>query len=231
MVIIYADGCNLEKTKELYDKNIVEGYTTNPTLMKKEGITNYEKFIKDFIEIVPDKPVSFMILTDYYVDDIIYQAEKISSFGDNIYVKIPVTNTYGQSNVKIIHELSEKGIKINITSVFTFDQLYEIMSYKYKSEIIISVFTGRIMNTHIDPKLHFDYVNIYLRKYLYPNIKTLWASSRELYNIRQAKDCKADIITLSYDLIDKLNLIGKNLTEYSIETTKMFYNDGKGYEL
>jgi len=158
-------------------------------------------------------------------DNIKEQAYKISSFGDNIFVKIPITDIRGNSNLTLIKELHNEGLKINITGAFTSHHAREILDCRFKSKIIISVFSGRIANTGIDPE---ELIKYHYIKYD-TNIKILWASAREIFNIVQAIKCNCDIITLDYSLLDKRHLIGKDLNDYSIETIKMFYNDAKGY--
>ena len=222
---IYADGANLEEIKYLYDEPLIKGFTTNPTLMKNQGIYNYESFAKELLEVVKDKPISFEIFADDS-DSIIKQARYISSWANNVYVKIPVTNTKGEFLGKAIKELSNDGVKLNITAVFTNEQVKKIYTtLNKKTHTIVSIFSGRIADTGIDPVNHFRICLKNKNEYSEHYVDFLWASPRELYNIYDAEKAGANIITVSQDLISKFKNIGKDLNTFSKETVEMFYND------
>ena len=228
---IYADGADLDSIKLFYDNPLIKGFTTNPTLMKKNGINNYEDFAKNILNIVKDKPISFEVFADE-TNSIIEQAKYISSWGSNVYVKIPVTNTKGDFLKSVIETLSKDGVKLNITAVFTYEQVENIISaLGGNTPSVVSIFSGRIADSGIDPVKHF--IECKRSKNFKSNIEFLWASPRELYNIYHAEEAGADIITISEELINKLQNIGKNLDEFSKETVKMFYNDAlmAGYKL
>ena len=227
---IFADGANFKEFKLLCDNALIKGFTTNPTLMKNQGIKDYEMFAKQILSEVRQKPISFEIFADE-TNSIIKQARYISSWAENVYVKVPVTNTKGEFLGEVIKTLSSEGVKLNITAVFTREQVREISTVLNKNtKAIISIFSGRVADTGVDPIKHFQECS---EKYRTENIEFLWASPRELYNIFNAEDAGADIITISLDLINKLKNIGKDLTEYSKETVQMFYNDAltAGYKL
>tara|TARA_B100000959_G_C14687987_1_gene503479 strand:- start:130 stop:726 length:597 start_codon:yes stop_codon:yes gene_type:complete len=191
--------------------------------MRKSGVKNYEKFAKKLIKVIK-KPISFEVFSDE-VDEMYIQAKKISSWGNNVYVKIPIVNSKGVSTIRLIKKLNFEKIKLNITAVFTFDQVNKIIStLNSKTPSIISIFAGRIADTGIDP-INIIKRSIKLKKNN-KNIKILWASTREVLNIYQAANINCDIITVPIVIIKKLNLYKKNLKKYSIETAKDFYLDG-----
>ena len=228
---IFADGADINQIKIFYDDPLIKGFTTNPTLMRNQGIDNYENFAKEILSIVKAKPISFEIFADDS-DSIIKQARYISSWASNIYVKIPVTTTSGEFLGEAIKKLSNDGIKLNITAVFTIEQVKNIINnLNQNTPAVISIFSGRIADAGIDPVKYFS--KCIENKKENSNIEFLWASPRELYNLFHAEDAGADIITISQDLINKLPNIGKDLSLYSKETVKMFYNDAKaaGYQL
>ena len=226
MVAIYLDSGDLKQIEALADK--VEGFTTNPSLMKKGGITNYTQFAKMVLSLIGGKPVSFEVFADD-VEGIQRQAETIASWGENIWVKVPVVSTTGISNHQIIRSLGRQGIKVNITAVMTQQQLGILGSDLWRNTpSIISIFAGRIADTLENPEIIFNYGKMrcaHLKK-----CQFLWASTREIYNIKQAETCGADIITISSDILRKISLKGKNLQQYSIDTVKQFYEDAKGIE-
>lgn len=223
---IYLDGADLDIVKKENNNSLIKGYTSNPSLMHQSGIKSYENFIKDFLKITK-KPVSFEV-TDDELDNIEIQARKISSFGKNIYVKIPVTNTKGNSTIPIIKKLTKDNIKLNITAIFTTHQLQEIINnINSNTEIILSIFAGRIADTGVNPENLFIETKKFIINKKKENFKLLWASVREVYNIYQADKVGCDIITVTQDILKKVVLKNKNLKEYSIETVKMFYNDAK----
>jgi len=220
---IYADGADYYDFVTLNKSKIIKGFTTNPTLMRKSGVKNYEKFAKKLIKVIK-KPISFEVFSDE-LDEMYIQAKKISSWGNNVYVKIPIVNSKGVSTIRLIKKLNLEKIKLNITAVFTFNQVNKIINIlNYQTPSIISIFAGRIADTGIDP------INILKRsiklKKNNKNIKILWASTREVLNIYQAENINCDIITVPIGIIKKLNLYKKNLKKYSIETAKDFYLDG-----
>lgn len=219
---IYADSVNLSVIKNLYNNPLIKGFTTNISLMRKHGIKNYQSFAKQVLSLVTDKPVCFGTFADKN-HEIIQQAKFISSWSKNVYVKIPVVNTKGEFLGKVIEKLSNDGIKLNITAVFTKKQVAEIKTVLNKNmPAIISIFSGRISETGIDPITHFKEC---ISEKNQKNIDFLWASSRELFNIYHAEKAGADIITITQDIINKFKNIEKDLNLFTIETVNMFYND------
>lgn len=222
---IFADGADLNQIKLLLLNPIIKGFTTNPTLMKSAGITNYEKFSRDLLEMVNKKPVSLEVFSDDF-KEMQVQAMKINSWSENVYVKIPVTNTKGEPSSELIKALVRDGVKVNVTAVMTKHQilnLTEVLNPKVPSNI--SIFAGRIADTGVDPKQFFTYAKQNLTDN--QNCQLIWASPRELLNVIQAIDSNCDIITITQNLLNKLDLLGKKLEDYSIETVKMFYDDAK----
>jgi transaldolase len=221
---IYADGSNIKEIFDLYTNNkLVTGFTTNPSLMKQAGVINYIEFIKEITDIIQDYSISFEVFAD---DDesMIQQAKTIASFGKNIHVKIPITNTKGEYTTNAINNLIKAGINVNITAVFTTEHIdiLKVILPNSKNNIV-SIFAGRISDTGRNP---IPYVQ-YAIEQLQGQAKILWASTRSIYNVYEADSIGCDIITITPDLIKKLNLQGKDLTEYSLETVKMFFNDAK----
>ena len=223
---IFADGSNINEIFDLYENNkLVKGFTTNPSLMKKAGVTNYEKFIKDVTSKIKDLSISFEVFADDY-HGMLYQAQKIASFGENIHVKIPIVNTAGEPTHDLIHKLNENNVKVNVTAVFTVEQLLLLKNHLPSAPNktnIVSVFAGRIADTGRNP---IDTIKV-AQALLKNQCELLWASTREVYNIYEADCVGCDIITVTPDQIKKLSLQDKNLDEYSIETVKMFYNDAQ----
>ena len=228
---IFADGADDKEIIKLNKKNYIRGFTTNPSLMRKANVKNYESFAKDLLSKIKTKPVSFEVFSDD-INIMEKQAEKIATWGKNVNVKIPVTNTKNFSTCELIQKLSSKGIICNITAIFTFDQLKGIVDSLHKdTPAILSIFAGRIADAGMDPeKIIGDAVNYAKSK---PQSEVLWASTREVFNIFQAEKNGCQIITVPHNMLGKLDIIGKNLNEYSIETVKDFYNDAQaaGYEL
>lgn len=228
---LFADGANAGEMLEEYKKGIVSGFTTNPTLMKKAGVADYEQFAKVVVKTIPNLPVSFEVFSDDFFG-MEREARLISSWGSNVYVKIPVTNTQGFSTFPLIKKLSEEGIKLNVTALLTVDQVkYVTQALSITTPAIISVFAGRIADTGVDPMpIMKSAAKVVKSK---PNIELLWASTREVLNISQAESCNCHIITVTPDLLKKLPNIGKDLTQLSLETVQMFYNDAKeaGYHI
>jgi len=228
---LFADGADLKTMKNVYDEGIVGGFTTNPTLMRNAGVTNYEAFAKSALQMIPDAPLSFEVFSDDF-DAMEREARKITSWGKNVYVKIPITNTKGESSAPLIEKLSRDGIKLNITAILTVEQVRTVAGVISQSTpSIISVFAGRIADTGRDP----TQIMREARKILEPNksAELLWASSRELINIMQAEECGCHIITVTNELLKKLKMVGKDLNELSLDTVKMFYNDAQsvGYNI
>lgn len=220
---IFADGADIKDMIQAYNAGIVKGFTTNPTLMKKNGISDYESFAKEVLKNIPDRPISFEVFSDEF-DEMEKQAEKIASWGKNINVKIPITNTKGQSSIPLIKRLSEKRLSLNVTAILTVEQVREVQKVLNPDTYnIVSVFAGRIADTGRDPMPYM----IECAKILKPIPKTdlLWASSRELLNIFQAEQTGCQIITVTSDILKKLSNIDRDLTELSLDTVKMFYND------
>jgi transaldolase len=201
----------------------IQGFTTNPTLMRKARILDYEAFARQLVRTIPDRPISFEVLADD-PEAIEEQALAIAQWGRNVYVKIPVTNTWGAFMGPVLRNLSRAGVQLNVTALFTLEQVEQVTSCLNSSTpAMISVFAGRIADTGIDPvPIMRQAAKITSHA---PHVELLWASPRELLNIFQAEDAGCDIITLLPDILAKLNLVGKNLEEYSLETVRMFYAD------
>lgn len=220
---LFADGADLAGMIEMASKPYISGLTTNPTLMNKAGISDYSKFAKVVIKEIPNKPISFEVFSDN-LQEMQTQAEKISSWGENVFVKIPVTNTLGTSTSTIVKKLSDKGVKINVTAIMTTNQVQAtIDALNPQFESYISVFAGRIADTGRDP---VPYMKENLRVMSSNrNTQLIWASPREVLNVFQANEIGCHIITATNEILKKLELVGKNLEDYSLETVKMFFND------
>jgi len=230
-VKIFADGSDKTQMIEMYNKPFIKGLTTNPTLMKEAGIIDYERFARDILQTITSKSISFEVLSD----DLVVmkrQAFKIAAWGNNVYVKIPITNTKNESTCSLVKELSDKGVKLNITAIMTLKQVYEVVSC-LNSEVpsYISVFAGRIADTGIDPTSLIA-ASVEIAK-LKSKAEIIWASPRELLNIFQAESIGCQIITVTNDILKKIGLIGYDLEKYSLDTVKMFFNDAAeaGYKL
>lgn len=226
MIDIYLDGANLDAMREGRKNPLVRGFTTNPSICRAAGITDYEAFCKEALQIADGLPISFEVFSDDF-SEMIEQARKIASWGRNANVKIPVSNTKGFFTMNMVRDLSDEGITCNVTAVTNQGHAWGIISAANpKNELIISVFAGRIADTGVDPIPVMENI-LYMLK-LRPKIKILWASPREVLNIYQAKQCGCHIITVTPDLLAKYEkLKGKDLTEYSLDTVKLFYNDAK----
>jgi len=220
---IFADGADLAGIMAMYAKSWIKGFTTNPTLMRKAGITDYKTFAHEVLKAVPDRPVSFEVFADEF-DEMEAQAMEIASWGRNVNVKIPVTNTKRQFAGPLIHRLAKAGVQLNITAVMTPEQVRAIVDCLVTdTPAIISVFAGRVADTGTDP------VPV-MREALkliqgMPKAELLWASPRELLNIVQANEMGCHIITATNDILNKLTVLGKDHGEYSLETVEMFYKD------
>ena len=220
---IFADGADLNSINKLNENKNISGFTTNPSLIKKAGITDYKKFCLDVLKITKNKPVSFEIFSDD-LDEMYDQAAEIASWGESIYVKIPITNSKGQKTSSLVNRLLANDIKCNVTAILTFDQVKEIYEISnFKTKLIISIFAGRIADTGVDPiPLMSKAINFCKNN---KNIEILWASTRELLNIFQADQISCQIITVPHDILNKMSLIGKDLIVVSLETVKMFLDD------
>lgn len=230
-ISIYADGADLKQILKLNKLNYIEGFTTNPTLMRASGIKDYKKFAIQLLSEIKNKPISFEVFADE-LPEMERQAYEIAKWGKNLNIKIPITNSRGVSTKKLISKLSNDGIICNVTAIFTFNQLNELMKEINKeSHIILSVFAGRIADLGVDPEIILKKCSKILKKF--PNAKLLWASTREIFNIFQAKRSGCQIITVPHGILSKLNNINKSLNVFSIETVKMFYADAKkaGYKI
>ena len=220
---VFADGADLDAIRRLAGNALIEGFTTNPTLMRKDGVSDYKGFALEVLKIVTDRPVSFEVLADEF-DEMEAQAMEIASWGANVNVKIPVTNTQGKSSAPLVGRLSGRGVKVNVTAMFTLDQVGEIVDVlDPETPAILPVFAGRVADSGRDPVPHLKAaVGLASKK---PLAQIMWASPRELLNIVQADEAGCHIITLTNDVLKKLDNIGKDLGEFSRETVKMFYDD------
>ena len=222
-VKIFSDGADKEDMLDMASKTFIRGLTTNPSLMKKAGIKNYEAFAKDILSTIKEKSISFEVFSDDF-DEMEKQAMKITSWADNVYVKIPVTNTKKESSKELIKRLVEKKVKLNITAIMTLDQVKTVLSVlDNKVPSIISVFAGRIADTGKDPVPLMKECLTEMK--INPKSELLWASPRELLNIIQADQIGCHIITATKDIINKLKLANYDLEDYSLDTVKMFYKD------
>ena len=230
-VKIFADGADVAGMLEMNSKPFIKGLTTNPTLMKKAGITDYKAFCKDILVSIKDKPLSFEVFSDNFAE-MERQALEISSWGENVYVKIPITNTKQEGSYSLIKRLSDQKVKLNITALMTIDQVRNVVTtIDPKIPSYVSVFAGRIADTGVDPvPIMMEAVKILKAA---PASELIWASPRELLNIFQADEVGCPIITVTSDIIKKLSLVGYSLDDYSLDTVKMFYADAvdAGYKL
>jgi len=230
-VKIFADGADRAGMLEMYGKPSIKGLTTNPTLMRKAGISNYEVFARDILQVITDKPISLEVFSDDF-NEMERQAQKIASWGDNVYVKIPVTNTERDVSYPLIKRLSDRGIKLNVTALMTSEQVKDVVAHlNPEVPACVSVFAGRVADTGRDPRpIMAESVKIAAP---YPLFELIWASPRELLNIFDADAVGCHIITVTNDILKKLSLIGYDLDEYSLDTVKMFRDDAvqAGYQL
>lgn len=228
---LFADGANLDQISALSKNPKVAGFTTNPTLMKNAGVADYERFAKDALEIIGNRPISFEVFSDD-VKEMIEQALVISSWGKNISIKIPITTTKGEFTNKAIRELGNQGVSLNITAILTVRQISKILpDINLNTQNIISVFAGRIADTGVNPR------NIMIESLaklkLHPRCELLWASPREILNLIEADEIGCHIITMTPDLWKKMENLGKDLEEFSLDTVRMFYRDAQsaGYSI
>jgi transaldolase len=224
-VRIFADGADLPAIRKLAAEGYIRGFTTNPTLMHKAGVEDYRSFARALLAIVPDRPVSFEVLSDNF-PEMEAEAREIASWGPNVYVKVPVTNTAGRPSYDVVRALSRSGVQVNVTAVLTVDQIRDtVRALEGGAPAQISVFAGRIADTGRDPlpTMRQGAALIASR----PGVELIWASPRELLNLFQADEAGCDIITVTNDILQKLSTIGKDLDEFSLETVRMFFNDAR----
>lgn len=221
---IFADGADKASMLELVKNPVVKGFTTNPSLMKKSGVENYESFCKEILEAIPRHPISFEVFADDF-GEMKRQAQIIRSWGENVYVKIPITNSLGQSSIHLIKELSQEGTQLNVTALFTWDQISEtVAALKGGAPSIVSVFAGRLADSGRDPMPLMKKSAQHCRA-TGTQIELLWASSREFFNIIQAEMTDCHIITCTTDIIKKFSMLNKDPKEMSLETVKAFKSD------
>lgn len=230
-VKIFADGADRDGMLEMYEIPYIKGLTTNPTLMRKAGVSDYISFARDILTVITDKPISFEVFSDDF-SEMEAQALEIASWGENVYVKIPVTNTRQETSYTLVKRLAAQKVKLNVTALMALDQVREVLGVLDPDVAsYISVFAGRIADTGRDPvPIMAEAVDICSSN---PNVELLWASPRELLNIFQADSIGCHIITATNDILKKLSLVGKDLHEFSLDTVKMFYNDAAaaGYKI
>jgi transaldolase len=220
---IFADGADRAGMLDLYTNPSIKGFTTNPTLMRSAGITDYEAFARDILKSIPDRPISLEVFSDDFAE-MDSQARRIASWGENVYVKIPVTNTHGESAIPLVRSLAKAGVKQNVTALMTLAQVRDVSAALGSGPAAcVSVFAGRVADTGRDPVPMMAAAVQLLA--VHPQIELIWASPRELLNIFHADMVGCHIITVTHDLLKKLSLVGKNLDEYSLDTVKMFRND------
>jgi transaldolase len=222
---IYADGAELSGMLAMYRESHIKGFTTNPTLMRKAGITDYRAFAAQVLAAIPDRPISFEVFSDEFVD-MERQAREIATWGEHVYVKIPVTNTRREPAYELVRRLSHAGVKLNVTAIMTLEQVRAVVdALKGGAPSNVSVFAGRVADTGRDPVPHMkaalDIMSVE------PRAELIWASPRELLNVIQANEIGCHIITVTNDILKKLSLVGKDLGDYSLETVQMFYNDAQ----
>ncbi len=222
-VKIFADGADRAGILELYRNPLIAGFTTNPTLMRNAGITDYEAFARDILQAIPDRPISLEVFSDDFAE-METQARRIASWGENVYAKIPLTNTQGESAIPLIRSLAKSGVKQNVTALMTLSHVRDVAAALGAGpSACISVFAGRFADTGRDP-VPMMAAAVQMMA-IYPQLELIWASPRELLNIFHADQVGCHIITVTHDLLKKLSLVGKDLDEYSLDTVKMFRND------
>jgi transaldolase len=224
-VKIFGDGADLKSILELANNPWIAGFTTNPTLMRKAGVKDYETFGRELTRAIPDRPFSFEVLSDQF-DEMEQQALQIASWGENVYVKIPITNTRGLSAAPLVDRLSRQGVKVNVTALMTLAQVEAVIpSLRHGTPACISIFAGRVADAGCDPLPILCGALLRIRNH--PQIELIWASPRELFNIVQADNIGCHIITVTHDLLKKLPLLGKDLDEFSLDTVRMFFEDAR----
>jgi transaldolase len=223
-VKLFADGANRDEILSLYRNPLIKGFTTNPTLMRKAGVADYEDFARNILAEISDRPISLEVFADDF-PEMERQAHKISSWGKNVYVKVPVTNTKAEPALALIQRLSKDGIKLNVTAMTTLEQVKQAIPALTESpSAYVSIFAGRVADTGIDPVPVMAEAVALLRREA-PHVELVWASPREVLNIVQAESIGCHIITATADILKKLELLGRDLTEYSLDTVKMFHRD------
>jgi transaldolase len=222
-VKIFADGADLPGMLDMYRKPHIKGFTTNPTLMRKAGLTDYRAFARQVLEAIPDRPISFEVFSDEF-GEMERQAREIASWGEHVYVKIPVTNTRRESACALVRRLTQSGVKVNVTALLSLGQVGDVAdALTGGAPACVSVFAGRVADTGVDPVPMMTTAVDILR--VAPQAELIWASPRELLNIFQADEIGCHIITVTNDILKKLSLVGHSLEEYSLDTVKMFHND------
>lgn len=230
-VKLFADGAEKVGMIEMYSNPLISGFTTNPTLMRKAGVTNYREFAIDILSHIKDKPISFEVFSDEF-EEMERQAKEIASWGKNVYVKIPITNTKADSSYHLVEKLSQSGVKLNVTAMMTVEQVKGVLPALSKGPGgYVSVFAGRIADAGVDPVPLMKQIVEMLKSQ--NKIELIWASPRELFNVVQADIIGCHIITATNDILKRVTSLGKDLTEFSLDTVKMFYNDAKaaGYSI
>jgi len=230
-VKLFADGADLPVISRMAANPLIKGFTTNPTLMRQAGVSNYRDFARGVLKVVTDRPVSFEVFSDEF-EEMELQALEIASWGKNVFVKIPITNTRGESSAQLIRRLSSAGVQINVTAILTAEQVEEVIdSLSRETNSFVSVFAGRIADTGEDPLPIMKRVMELLRSY--PQTELIWASPRELLNIFHAESVGCHIITATDNILTKLSLVGKDLETFSLETVHMFWQDAQkaGYTI
>jgi transaldolase len=222
-VKIFADGADKATLLELSRKPFIKGFTTNPTLMRKAGVADYQAFAREILETVRDRPISFEVFADDF-PEMERQARKLASWGENVYVKIPVTNTRREPAIDLIRRLALAQVQLNVTAMMTLEQVRDVcQALEGGAPSCVSVFAGRIADTGRDPVPMMQAAVETVR--MHPNVELIWASPRELLNIFQADAIGCHIITVTNDILQKLSLVGKDLDDYSLDTVKMFHDD------
>jgi transaldolase len=230
-VKVFADGADLQGILDLYANPIIKGFTTNPTLMHKVGIPDYEVFARSLLEAVPDRPISFEVFSDDF-SEMERQARKIAGWGQHVYVKIPVTDTHGRRCERVLRRLVADGVQLNVTGLMTLDQVAWVSDcVGGGASSCVSVFAGRIADTGRDPvPIMREALEVMSE---HDNLELIWASPRELLNVVQADEIGCHIITVTHDLLMKLPLLGRDLADYSLDTVRMFHRDAAsaGFQL
>jgi transaldolase len=222
---IFADGAELDGMLAMYREPHIKGFTTNPTLMRKAGVVDYRAFSRQVLAAIPDRPISFEVFSDDFAE-MERQAREIATWGPQVYVKIPVTNTKREPAYDLIHRLSHAGVKVNVTAILPLDQVRAVVAaLKGGAPSNVSVFAGRIADTGRDPVPHMQAALDIVKAE--PAAELIWASPRELLNVFQAHEIGCHIITVTNDILRKLSLVGKHLDDYSLETVKMFHDDAQ----
>jgi transaldolase len=230
-VKLYGDGASLADFSRLYHEGRASGFTTNPTLMHRAKVSDYAAFAKELIALIPDMPLSFEVFSDEFAE-MERQARLIATWGDNVFVKIPITNSRGESSLPMIKVLAKDGVKLNITAMLTLEQVAgAVDALDDDTPAILSIFAGRIADTGVDPEpIMRAAVAMAATK---PKSEVLWASIREVYNLYQARNCGVHIVTVPPDILKKVDMAGKDLNELSLETVAMFRDDAisAGYSI